>query len=84
MIAALTWLTGSRLGQYVAGALLLTLVVSVAIWRIFAAGKNAARIDAIQESVNAFAKRVSTDNDLERMSAVERRQRLQQHWTVAE
>lgn len=84
MINVLAWLTGSRVGQYMAGAVLIAAIVLIAIWRIFSAGKNAAKIEAIQESVNAFAKRVTTDNDLERMSAAERRQRLQQHWTVAE
>lgn len=84
MIATLTWLTGSRIGQYVAGGALISVIILLAVWRIFAAGKDAAKIEAIQESVNAFAKRVTTDNDLERMSAAERRQRLQQHWTVAE
>lgn len=88
MIPVLAWLTGSRIGQYVAIVAFAVASIGLVLWRVFAAGKtsaeNAAKIEAIQESVNAFAKRVTTDNDLERMSAAERRQRLQQHWTVAE
>lgn len=88
MIAALTWLTGSRIGQYVAIVAFAVVSIGLVIWRVFVAGKtsaeNAAKIESIQESVNAFAKRVTTDNDLGRMSAADRRQRLQQHWTIAE
>lgn len=88
MIAALAWLTGSRLGQYAALAALAAAGVGFALWRAFSAGKtsaeNSAKVIQLQGAINDFAKRVSTDNDLARMPAVERRQRLRQHWTIAE
>jgi len=88
MIAALAWFTGSRLGQCAALAALAAAGVSLVLWRAFSAGKssaeNAAKVQQLQGTINDFAKRVATDNDLARMSAAERRQRLRQHWTIAE
>lgn len=84
MIAALAWLTGSRFGQYAALAALIAAGVGLVLWRAFSAGKSAAQAAQLQETVDVFAKRVASDNDLAKLSAAERRQRLRQHWTIAE
>jgi hypothetical protein len=84
MIAALAWLTGSRIGQYAALAALVAASVGLILWRTFRAGKSSAQAAQLQETINAFTSRVTSDNDLARMSAAERRQRLRQHWTIAE
>ena len=84
MIATLTWLSGSRIGHYAALAALVAAGVGLVLWRTFSAGKSSAQAAQLQETVNVFAKRVATDNDLAHMSSDERRQRLRQHWTIAE
>ena len=84
MIAALAWLTGSRIGQYAALTALVAAGVGLVLWRTFSAGKSSAQAAQLQETVNVFAKRVATDNDLAKLSAADRRQRLRQHWTIAE
>ena len=84
MIAALAWLTGSRIGQYAALAALVATGVGLVLWRAFSAGKSSVQAAQLQETVNVFAKRVATDNDLAKLSAADRRQRLRQHWTIAE
>ncbi|GGE36437.1 hypothetical protein GCM10007276_12430 [Agaricicola taiwanensis] len=76
MTAIIAWLTGSTVGRYVASGLLIAAVVAVAVWRIFAAGKNAEAAKQIQQSLENLRTRVKTDDEISRLSPDQRRERL--------
>lgn len=82
MIAALTWLTGSRTGQILALAMLGVAAVALVIWRVFAAGARSeaakAAADRAKATIDVLSQKVRTDESLRRLDPVARRDRLRE------
>lgn len=76
MLTVLAWLTGSKIGRYVAGAGIVAVIVSVVLWRTFAAGKKSAELDQKIGQLDALREKVKTDEEIRDMSAAERREQL--------
>lgn len=70
----------SKFGMKIAGYAAIALAVLIAIWRIFAAGKNAARIEGMKEQLGNADIRAKTDDAIASAIASER-DRLRAKWT---
>lgn len=81
MLNVLAWLTGSKVGRYLALGLLAVSVVGVVLLRVYAAGKRDEQLKQTQASLNAVREKVKSDEAIRRLSASERRRRLLDEWS---
>lgn len=84
MTAIASWLLGSRTGRWIALALLLAAAAAAAAWMLVAHGEARQRARQLAQSLNALRERISTDDDLARLSPDERRRRLARDWGLPE
>jgi hypothetical protein len=76
----LSWLIGSKLGRYVALGLLVSAGVAAIGYSLFAKGVARERARQVAASLENLRSRIKTDDEIERMSAAERRRRLSDAW----
>ena len=81
MLSVLAWLTGSKVGRYLALGLLAVSVVGVVILRVYVAGKRDEQLKQAQASLNAVRDKVKSDEAIRRLPASERRRRLLDEWS---
>lgn len=78
MIGALTWLLGSKTGRYLAIALLLFAVGWTLFRLVLARGAAAEQAKQRLATLQAVMEKVKTVEDIRRLTADERRQRLRE------
>ena len=76
MIGFLSWLLGSKAGRITALSILAVASVALVLWQIFRQGEAAEQARQAQASLEALRRRISTDDDLAKMSAADRRREL--------
>lgn len=76
MLNILAWLTGSRLGRWLAIGGLATGIVLLALARARRQGRNAERAKAQAETLKQLKDIIHVEKDIEGLSARERRDRL--------
>lgn len=76
MIGLITWLTGSRIGQYVAMLVLIIALMSIAITLIYKKGYNASVANDRFKSLANALERINTDAKLEELTSDQRRAAL--------
>lgn len=81
MLSVLAWLTGSKVGRYIALGLLAVSVVGVVVLRVYAAGKRDEQLKQAQASLSAVRDKVKSDEAIRRLSASERRRKLLNEWS---
>lgn len=74
----MSFLTGIPLKLY--GYLAAFLAVLAALWKVYSAGKNAARVEGLETQIKNTKERNDVENDIGRASADDISKRLQQ-WT---
>ena len=73
MIGALAWLLGSKAGRITALSILTFGVVVLVLWQAFRQGEAA---EQAQASLEALRRRISTDDQISKMSTADRRREL--------
>ena len=81
MLSVLAWLTGSKVGRYIALGLLAVSVVGVVLLRVYVTGKRDEQLKQAQSSLNAVRNKVKSDEAIRRLSASERRRKLLDEWS---
>ncbi len=76
MINFFSWLLGSKAGRTTVLIILTLCVVALVFWQVFRQGKAAEQARQVQASLEALRRRVSTDDDLTKMSVADRRSEL--------
>jgi len=76
MTTVLAFLLGNRVGRYIAFALMLSAIVTLILWRVFTAGRNAALIDRKVKELEALKKKLEIDNEIASLPVSVRRERL--------
>jgi hypothetical protein len=71
-----SWLVGSKLGRALAVGAVVAGVVVLALAKAFTAGQARERARQARANLDALKTRIRTDDDLARLSAAERRNRL--------
>lgn len=76
MTEILAILLGSKIGRWVASALLFSAIVALILWRVFTAGRNAAVVDQKLKELESVKTKLEVDHEISRLPASERRERL--------
>ena len=76
MIGALAWLLGSKAGRITALSILTFGVVVLVLWQAFRQGEAAEQAQQAQASLEALRRRISTDDQISKMSTADRRREL--------
>lgn len=76
MTWVLAYLSGSSIGRYAAMALIITGLVLLIVWRIYASGANKEKARQAEASLKAKLERIKNDEEIGNLSAAERRKRL--------
>jgi len=76
MTSLVAFLIGNRVGRLIATGLLIAGIVALILWRVFTAGKNAAVVDQKLKELQSIKTKVEVDNEIARLPASERRERL--------
>lgn len=75
-LSIIAWLMGSKVGRYVALGLLITALIAVAVWRIYAAGQAREQARQAEAALKALRERIKVDDEVARMAPADRRKRL--------
>lgn len=73
-------LVSSKIGRWLLGALALLLGIGVALLKAFRAGRQAERMERQKQTIKAVRERKKVDEEIDRLSAAERRRRLSDRW----
>lgn len=76
MLSILTWLTGSKPGRYAAAILLAIAAVILLLLQVRRSGVDAEKVRQAQASLTALRTRISTDDEITKMSPDARRAEL--------
>jgi hypothetical protein len=76
VIGIISGMLGSRTGRTAAVILLAVMSAALLLWRVFAAGKSSAEVDATRATLDAVRKKVQIDETVARMSPADRRREL--------
>ncbi len=83
MTAVLAWLIGSTAGRWVAVGALAVALLGVGAWLLMAKGAAAEKAKAqaatAASTITVLLQKVATDEDIRRMPAADRRQRLREY-----
>ncbi|PLW77900.1 hypothetical protein [Cohaesibacter celericrescens] len=80
MMNMLAWLVGSRLGRWVASALVVIALVGYVALSFYRRGLNAEQTKRTAKALKRLKERIGTDETIRRMPVDERRKRLSDDW----
>jgi type VI protein secretion system component VasK len=75
-MAILSWLLGSELGRKIAIGGAIAIGLLLAVWRIYAAGQSAEKAKQAQAALENLRKRMQSDDEISRLPAAARRERI--------
>ena len=78
MWTLLSWLVTSKAGRIIALVGIAAISASVVLWRVYAAGKNDEKSKALERTLSNIALKVQTDEEVRRLPAADRRERLRE------
>jgi len=78
----LSWLTGSKLGRYVAMIGIVAAILGVVGYGLFRRGVDRERARQIAQSLENLRSRIASDDEISHMAPDERRRRLSRAWGV--
>lgn len=76
MLGFISWLLGSKAGQYAAAIMLTIAAVALVFWQAFSKGAASEKAKQTQASLDALRARISTDDEIAKMSPDARRTEL--------
>jgi len=76
MLSALTWLMGSKAGRITVAVLLTCASVALAFWQAYRSGAASEKAKQQQVSLDALRSRISSDDQISKMSPDARRAEL--------
>lgn len=71
-----SWLMGSKIGQYLAGAFVIGLLVVTVLFRVYSAGKARERARQTEAALKALRERMKVDDEVEKLAPDKRLERL--------
>ena len=76
ILTALSSLLGSKAGRIAAVVVLALASAALVLWQVFRKGAASEQTKQAQASLDALRRRISTDDELSKMSAADRRREL--------
>lgn len=76
-----TWFISTRLGRFVLKVAFFVGGVALLLWQAFNRGKDAARKEQREATLDAVHERKQLDADIDRLDDDDIRQRMQDHWS---